>query len=478
MISFPKLIIRSRVDRSAAGATSTCIMDLHQSLVSKCMLVSQIYNQVPLSDNLDIKFLKNDVGASILRNTGNLHYQNGEYEFALMYYSKGLAMAPLDSAEYSKSFGNRSAALYRLGMYEECLVEIKRALEAGYEENLKPKLMKRMSSCQEILNRQPSVYDSLEANRNKLFVTSPTHHENILCANVPLYICSTESNKREIRAKEDIAPGQLISVEKPYTFDISANFCSLRCHNCFAQSYLLIPCDHCTTAMFCGEKCREESWKSEHKWMCPIGDEIKASVSSTEMVALKTVIKARCDKESWSDFYNSILEAEKTFETTVTRGFVENEYGKMVFDSKDYCSVYGLNVERSSISSQKMMLIASTSAVFIRFLEKYTTFFKDAPEDLVDNAMVTVNKYIFLTGGLLLHNIMICLSNPMQMAGLTPQLDKQYVDIRFGCGIYPFSSLTTHSCTPNTSVVFKDNKAALFAVAPIKRDQKVTVSYG
>lgn len=453
-------------------------MDLPQSLYSKCMLVNQIFNQIPLSDNNDSDESKDENHAAIIRNTGNIHYQNGEFEVALMYYSKALALAPLTSGEYSKSLGNRSAALYRLGQYEECLKDIKRALEAGYEDNLKPKLMKRMNSCKEILDRQHTVYDGLKAAREKLFAMSPKLHENILCANVPLYVCSTEANKREIRAKEDIAPGQLISNEKPFAFHISPQFHTLRCYNCFAKSFVLIPCNHCPSVMFCDEKCREEAWESVHKWVCPFVNIISMYLADVDYLALNTVLKARSDKGLWSDFYNSIIEADKTFDSMVTRGFVEKEYGKIVFDSNDYCSVYGMSAERSSISSHRMLAMATSASIFVRLLKKYTTFFEDAPEELVNNSTVTVNKYMFLTGGLLLHNIILYFSNPMQIAGLTPGLDKKYVDIRFGCGIYPFSSLTTHSCTPNATVVFNNNKAALFAVSPIKKDTKITVSYG
>ena len=63
---------------------------------------------------------KSDVRASELRKLGNVQFQNKNGKDALKLYTQSLSFAKSDE-EVSFAYGNRSAALFGLGLYEECL---------------------------------------------------------------------------------------------------------------------------------------------------------------------------------------------------------------------------------------------------------------------------------------------------------------------------------------------------------------------
>ncbi|XP_044005663.1 SET and MYND domain-containing protein 4-like [Aphidius gifuensis] len=86
------------------------------------------------------------------RTIGNNEYtatsKNKDYiSKSIEAYTKSIAYAPVGSSELSLAYANRSAVLFKAGLYNDCLLDIERSLKIGYPDNLKTKLHIRQSLC-------------------------------------------------------------------------------------------------------------------------------------------------------------------------------------------------------------------------------------------------------------------------------------------------------------------------------------------
>ena len=89
-----------------------------------------------------------------LRDRGNVLYQKGDHKNALECYTKALLAAPTPDMEQDQvseemvlAQGNRSATLFQMHRYAECLQDIETALRYGYPEHLRYKLYDRQGRC-------------------------------------------------------------------------------------------------------------------------------------------------------------------------------------------------------------------------------------------------------------------------------------------------------------------------------------------
>lgn len=98
---------------------------------------------------------KDDKKAEEYRNKGNALYASNQYLQSIEIYNQSICFAETDGDLYNLSvgFANRSAVFFKLKMYKECLESIRLAKEHKYPEQLLPKLRKRESNCQEMINR-------------------------------------------------------------------------------------------------------------------------------------------------------------------------------------------------------------------------------------------------------------------------------------------------------------------------------------
>lgn len=85
--------------------------------------------------------------ASQFRMAGNKAFSRKDYQGALIYYTESVAVAPADSEELALAYGNRSAVFMFMEKYEECLLEVNRALKEKYPEAKKQKLRERKGKC-------------------------------------------------------------------------------------------------------------------------------------------------------------------------------------------------------------------------------------------------------------------------------------------------------------------------------------------
>lgn len=66
---------------------------------------------------------------------------------ALCEYNKSVMTAKIDSQEYALALANRSAALYHLEEYDDCIRDVHHALAAQYPNEIAYKLYDREIKC-------------------------------------------------------------------------------------------------------------------------------------------------------------------------------------------------------------------------------------------------------------------------------------------------------------------------------------------
>ncbi|XP_058792910.1 SET and MYND domain-containing protein 4-like [Phymastichus coffea] len=124
--------------------------------------------------------VKNDNDATTYKEEGNQCFVMGDDDDAIEKYTMSLAFSP-SKESMAHAFANRSAALYRMQLYRECLIDIDAALSHGYPEEKCQKLKERADKAIDCLKQQFEIKDVNMNNlptQNVLTGPSPANDNN------------------------------------------------------------------------------------------------------------------------------------------------------------------------------------------------------------------------------------------------------------------------------------------------------------
>ena len=249
------------------------------------------------------------------RKKGNDMYKNNvhdadKHQRILELYTQSIALAPNNSEELAFGYGNRSALLFHLKKYQECLKDCDQALNITSSSVLIIKLLCRKAECLKSLkdsssaltlcedaldlishlemdavikneyitkldNLKRSLSNNFECNNSKISeeceeLPNFIRQKEAPCASEAVAIRYTEEWGRHIVATRRIEPGEIIAIEKPYYTFIYPNGMYLYCSHCAQLAWSSIPCKHCIYGIYCSEKCKNDAWKQYHKFECQI----------------------------------------------------------------------------------------------------------------------------------------------------------------------------------------------------------------
>lgn len=183
------------------------------------------------------------------RKEGNKLFTNGEFNKAIEKYNESLCLAPPSSELVGMAYANRSICFLKLKMYNECLEDIKLAKQGNYPDHLVYKLDEREVQC---LNYTENGEYKNDDNGFKL---SYDLHETFPCLANVLNVEKDGNGNFTVTAKEDIGVGKIITVEKAFTtYSIMGK--NSKCNICLKRNTNLVPCNRCTSALFCHQKCK------------------------------------------------------------------------------------------------------------------------------------------------------------------------------------------------------------------------------
>lgn len=186
---------------------------------------------------------KCDEAADKWRNDGNLLFQRGKFEKALIYYNNSICCA-IGSDQLSLAYGNRSVVFFEIKQYEKCLENIKLARKYGYPEEKIQKLNEREEKCRKNL-RISQV--KMENDPWDFFKLSYPSNEKIPFIVNCLELRNDDKYGRFIVTNSDLKTGDIIAIEEPFYKSINKDFSHSRCAHCLKSNMLsLIPCETCT----------------------------------------------------------------------------------------------------------------------------------------------------------------------------------------------------------------------------------------
>lgn len=105
------------------------------------------YNRLPTIALKKPTDIKNNNLSQQVRSLGNVKFQNKNYVDSLWEYYTSVRVAKNGSRDYALALANRSAALYHLEEYDDCISDIHRALASKYPNELAYKLYEREIKC-------------------------------------------------------------------------------------------------------------------------------------------------------------------------------------------------------------------------------------------------------------------------------------------------------------------------------------------
>ncbi|XP_063922984.1 SET and MYND domain-containing protein 4-like [Zophobas morio] len=379
---------------------------------------------------------KSDVKASELRKLGNVQFQNKSDKDALILYTQSLSFAKSDE-EVSVAYGNRSAALFYMGFYEECLADIDRAFRHGYPESLSAKLFKRKKDATKAYSDRKKVV------KVKTYeIPQSEMNPSIQSARNCIEIQANEKYGRHIVASRDIAIGEVLAVDNPYLVELQADMSSdpfLFCCECLKHCYNVIPCLNCNEAYYCTEICRAKAFQNYHKYEClilPYVGQLFGIKFDFWLFSLKITLLAMTEEKNdetmyRSDRYKEISELE----------------GHSNADPPEQTYVLTL------LSASIFILIKEKIKIFKEFEvfeEKFKELFLYHQQVFKVNAVTIVSWH----------------GN-----------DKFYTSVT-GLALYSLYSLFNHSCYPNTFWNTSGSTMVVRASLPIKKGEQCFISYG
>lgn len=244
-------------------------------------------------------------------------------------------------------------------------------------------------------------------------VSKEHYNERIECATDVVEIKHTEDLGRHVVAVRDIEIGDIIAIEKPFCHVLTSDYFS-HCHECLQLCYSMIPCDYCTSALYCCEGCKTKSF-TYHKYECQIMRTLRIlQLDKMKLLPLKIAIVTK-------DFYKHLG---------------TNEIKKDVYISDRYLEIHNLVGNTESRTVSDLFKRSVDAAIIFHLVKIYSTFFDSNEEEKTFKDI------------LLLH-MQTAPCNFHSISEISENTEGAYAPEDIAAGAYAFLSMFNHSCNPN-----------------------------
>ncbi|XP_012276058.1 SET and MYND domain-containing protein 4 isoform X2 [Orussus abietinus] len=455
--------------------------------------------------------------AEHLKKKGNEEFQKKDYRSSILSYTNSARFAPWKSKIAAVAIANRSASLFYLGLYEECLKDIELAMELEYPLNLRHKLLLREAQChlkgkrrklakkalkkareiiassetlslskKDCIEKEISVLslEALEINNSLEDEVSPLSPDDekpkfpfeknpsFPSASVALARRYSTDRGRYVTAERTIKKGEHLFVEEPFAFVLlDSSKSDGICGNCCRKyGYRPIPCISCPEDLYCSLKCSKEAFLRYHRFECP---------------------------GSQMGLYQQIGIAHLALRVLLTCSFTT--------DKEKFNEVQCLVTNINDKPPEDLLMYGITSLMLTLYLRTYTDFFTNVnlklcfadkfscsgtsevdkfQHDVInfdDNFSVTDQELYVST--LLLRYILqlICNGHAITKLNLTAFSNDTIASEtqeRIATGIYTSASMMNHSCDPNIVHSFHGRFLIVKAARDISVGGEVFNCYG
>ncbi|XP_078064841.1 protein-lysine N-methyltransferase SMYD4 [Mustelus asterias] len=454
---------------------------------------------------------------------GNARFRVKDYVQAVALYSKGLRHSCAASPQAALLYANRSAALYHLQRYQECLEDIRRAREHGYPQQLEHKILARHTSCLHHLGIPDTALGPQsggdlrdgggQSARATALPSVGAHSQSrdcpgvqsaaaaILCEVSPALILHSDTLRgRHLVATEELRPGEILLQEEAFAAvlipggrgkELPPNE-DLYCHHCLGQTDLPLPCPTCSFSSYCSELCRQSAWHQYHWLECCLGGLLLA-LGTFAHLALRTVLVAGMQEvaraQNGGDQYLGEQRSKREdpdHRTGQTGCSGAGGYsGKADWMSRDgpsrYKMIHSLLPHTEQQKPKHRFLCAFTAAAVCRAIRQRGLEPQLLSEELeLESAQ---GQRLSTLGVALLQHMLQLQCNGQAITALRDTgVGNSHVaemeEVRIATAFYSGMSLLNHSCDPNTSITFRNTTITVRASRPIPAGQEVLHCYG
>ncbi|XP_072326252.1 LOW QUALITY PROTEIN: SET and MYND domain-containing protein 4 [Scyliorhinus torazame] len=457
---------------------------------------------------------------------GNARFKVKDYTQAVALYSKGLRHSSAGSSQAALLYANRSAALYHLQRYQDCLDDVRRAQELGYPPELEHKILARRTSCLHHLGILEGASNS--QTRGSLSGGDGQSSAATALSSIEPFSksCGTPSSQREAStvpwevspaivlhsdalrgrhfvATEELKPGEVVLQEEAFAAVLipegrgrqSGPNEDLYCHHCLGQAELPLPCLSCSFSSYCSELCRQRAWNQCHWFECRLGGLLLA-LGTFAHLALRTVVVAgmqeveRAERlgsggDRWPSEEQNEGEAPNHMtrqrRCSGTKGF-QGTSDRMSRDSPSrYLRIHSLLTHTKRQNPKNRFLCGMTAAAVCWGIRQ-----RGLEPQLVSKGMEVESaqgqRLSTLRSALLRHMLQLqCNAQAITAVRDTGGGNSHVAEmeqVRIATAFYSAVSLLNHSCQPNTSITFHNTTMTVRASQRIPATQEVLHCYG
>lgn len=462
---------------------------------------------------------KNAAKASDFRQQGNELFKIKRYYDALLKYNLSLQFSSSDQIEnnLALAYANRSAVFFHLNEFELSLNDIESALNVGYPEKNRHKLIERKLNCYLNLelycsgidliktlksNMNIEVYQSFEKKFNSghgdkaqfgseqqfyfekygsINFSIDNPNPKMTHASKSIDIDYSIDRGYFLKAARDIKVGELLVNEPPFASILIGSKIGQNCYECILKlnplKMNLTYCPQCSLVVYCSQRCATTSWTHTHKYECKYLNFLinQSGLTQMEWLSLRIVLKAG---KNYLLSVKPLLENyEKMFENSIRDGscmsFFESE--DKVYNSESYLTIFNL-ITNSRVRKLNDLFRRSFVAYFlVKLLEKNDFFLSDSAEGFKENQ--------WFIGGLILRHQQSISCNAHEVSELHHSNAKKNAMAEssaqgIGAGIFAILSLFNHSCDPHVTRNFRGSRCQIRALQNIKKGEEIYDNYG
>lgn len=191
----------------------------------------------------------NEKSSDYLQHADQL-YQQLDFECAMHNYTKALCYAEIGTANVSMALANRAQCFFRMDRYDQAMVDIDSALDAGCTTK---GLMMNLRKLQDNCRAAKATGEFMHKVDERQYQLDFEQHTRFPCLANVVDVQQNAKFGKHIVAKQDIDVGKVILVEESFASVVQSD--ERTCYTCLAESKNFIACPHCTDVVFCDKKC-------------------------------------------------------------------------------------------------------------------------------------------------------------------------------------------------------------------------------
>lgn len=405
----------------------------------------------------------------------------GNLEKAGQLYTKSLMKADINGDEYLTCLINRSAVLYAMAAYKDCLldthliincprasnsvkcsvycrrIECLRKLGLDHEADVEgEKATTFASSINDnnlLIRVQRAILESANITRDEREEKKPINidlrvknaSKLIEGASDKVDVSIDQHKGRCLIAKEQIEPSEVILHEDAFITWLEPKYYQEYCLHClsFIKNKHSIPCDKCTHAIFCSSLCRDAANKEYHEKEC--SHLLMLVRVSRVHTAVRMILKVGVDNAlNWDSLSKTNDGYKFASDYSIIRTYIDH---------------------LADINGNIRMGFALVSLMVTRLI-----FPGDSRLPLIAALIMRHSLQVWCNA----------LSIEHDTDGSTKflQCNTRYGAKIIGIGVYPVVTLLNHACTKKTYVIFRGKSVTIKSVDTFISGEEITFNYG